>query len=250
MSSSRDFVGLAEQASLQTSRSRQSIAASLRYKASYFLSRGGTINTTTSNDNDNNSTTAYNNPQTFQPHPLKSTRGWFRSVGARFHRHSHAALESSESSHDIQLELEENLHTTNLPSSSETTSSRSPPARRRPFRGRLRLHSLPARFRRRGDARFSRPSSLSDSDKENFLAMTVPPAHSRMLSNAGSWSSFRSGVQRAVRGKPGLAAHLSIKVLKQEPRSGGWQLSLLRGPFLKRSVFRRHLHTMHTQHLC
>lgn len=216
MLSTRDFVGPAERASIQTSRSRQSMAASLRYKASYIFSRGETINTTTVNDNDVNSTTAYTNPQACQLHPPKRKRGWLRSVGARFHRHSHAVLESSDSSHGIQLEPE-NPHTMHLPSSSETTPSLSPPARHHSIRGRLRLHSLPARFRRRGAVGFGRPSSLSDSDKENFLTTTVPPAHSRAASNAGSWSSFRSGVQRAVRGKIGFScAHISIKMLKRD----------------------------------
>ncbi|KAL2159592.1 hypothetical protein VTH06DRAFT_2161 [Thermothelomyces fergusii] len=202
MSSSRDSVGLAEQAS----QSRLSITASLRYRASSLLGRGATANPVASNDDDDNNngednddSTAYQNPQTLGAHPLKNRRDWFRSLGARLHRHRHVILASSESSHGVQLESEENAHAAGLPSSSETTPSLSSPARRRSLRGRLRLSSLPARFRRRATARFSRPSSLSDSDKENFLAVAVPPPRPRTVSNPGSWSSFRSGVQRAVR---------------------------------------------------
>jgi hypothetical protein len=144
---------------------------------------------------------AANTPQPNPPPSLKSKRGWFHSVGARFQRHDDAAPESSESSQEVLVELEESRGTANSQSSPETSPSPLPsPGRRRLFNSnRLRLHSLPARFRRRRAALFSRSSSLSDEDKENSPALTAPrPANA---SNTGSWSSFRSGVQRAVRGK-------------------------------------------------
>lgn len=194
MSATPDFVGPSDQASLETSlntsRSRKSIVASLRHKTSRLLGR----NVTTKN------ATADNTPQPLQPDPPKSKRGWFHSVGSRFHRHDHIALGSSECSQEIQIVMEEAPQKTNSPSSPETTPPRSPMRRRR-FRSRLRLHSLPSRFRRRGVSLFSRSPSLSDEDKENFVAVAGPAARSGEGSNAGSWSSFRSGVQRAVRGE-------------------------------------------------
>ncbi|KAK4250578.1 hypothetical protein C7999DRAFT_38418 [Corynascus novoguineensis] len=193
MSDTPGFVGLPDQASLQTSGSRLSIVATLRRKTSRLVTRDIAVITANTVDN---------TPQPVQPRPPTSKRSWFQSVGARFHRHDHVALESSESSQEIRMELDETSPTTNSPSSPEILPSQSP-VRRRHFRGRLRLHSLPARFRRRRATLFSRSSSLSDSDKENFLTMPAPRARPGMVSNAGSWSSFRSGVQRAVRGKPG-----------------------------------------------
>ncbi|KAH6841137.1 hypothetical protein B0I37DRAFT_232194 [Chaetomium sp. MPI-CAGE-AT-0009] len=190
MSTSPDSVSPPDQASLKTSlstsRSRKSIVTGLRRKTSRLFGRNAT-----------NSATPDNSPQPIQPDSLKSKRSWFHSVGSRFHRHGHAVLESSESSQGIQVEMEETPHTTNPPSSSETTPPRSPMRRRR-FRSRLRLHSLPARFRRRGVTVLTRSPSRSDEDKENFITVTGP-AGSGGASNTGSWSSFRSGVQRAVR---------------------------------------------------
>ncbi|KAH6627615.1 hypothetical protein F5144DRAFT_621762 [Chaetomium tenue] len=190
MSATPDFVGPSDQASLETSlntsRSRKSIVASLRHKTSRLLGRNAT-----------NNATADNTPQPLQPEPSKSKRGWFHSVGSRFHRHDHIALGSSECSQEIQVVMEEAPQKTDSPSSPETTPPRSPMRRRR-FRSRLRLHSLPARFRQRGVSLFSRSPSLSDEDKENFVVVAAP-ARSGEGSNTGSWSSFRSGVQRAVR---------------------------------------------------
>lgn len=193
MSTSPDFVGPPDQASLKTSlstsRSRKSIVSSLRHKTSRLLGRNVT-----------NNATADNTPQRVQPDPPKGKRGWFHSVGSRFHRHDHIALGSSECSQEIRVVMEEAPQKTNPPSSPETTPPRSPMRHRR-FRSRLRLHSLPSRFRRRGITLFSRSPSLSDEDKENCITMTGPPARPGEVSNTGSWSSFRSGVQRAVRGE-------------------------------------------------
>ncbi|KAK4043277.1 hypothetical protein C8A01DRAFT_43765 [Parachaetomium inaequale] len=203
MSTAPDFNDLPDQASLGTSRSRLSIVATLRRRTSRLLGRKGTAA----------ASTADNTPQLIQPESVKSKRSWFHSVGARFHRHDHTLLESSESSQGIQVEMEETSRTnTNPPSSPEISPSPSP-TRRRLFRGRhLRLHSLPAKFRRRGAALFSRSSSLSDEDKENFFTLPARPVHA---SNTGSWSSFRSGVQRAVRARA---------------RNSRWQLPFLRRP--------------------
>ncbi|KAK3296278.1 uncharacterized protein B0H64DRAFT_374389 [Chaetomium fimeti] len=119
MSTSPDSVGLPDQASLKTSlstsRSRKSIAASLRHKTSRLFGRNAT-----------NIATTDNTPVPIQPEPLKGKHGWFHSVGSRFHRHDHAAPESSESSQGIQVEMEETLQTSNPPTSSETTT---PPQR-------------------------------------------------------------------------------------------------------------------------
>ncbi|KAK4153692.1 hypothetical protein C8A00DRAFT_15102 [Chaetomidium leptoderma] len=191
---------LPDQASLETSHSRLSIVTSLRHRTSRLFGRNVAV-----------TNTADNTPQAIQPRPLKNRHSWFHSVGARFHRRDHTVLESSESSQDFQVELEECPGRINTPSSPETSPPRSP-VRRRFFRSRLRLQSLPTKFRRGGTALFRRASSssFSDEDKENFPVPTRPTARPADTPNTGSWSSFRSGVQRAVRGmwfdRPGHCA--------------------------------------------
>jgi hypothetical protein len=179
-----------DEASLRTSRSRRSLVATLRRKTSHLIRRNAAV-----------TNTADSTPVPIHHEPPRNKRSWFHSVGARFQSHDHAALESSESSQDVQVELEEGSGLVNPPSSPEISPSRSP-ERRRTFGGRLRLHSLPSRIRRRSAAFFRRTSSSdpSDEDKENLSVLAMPPPRPVNSSNAGSWSSFRSGVQRAVRG--------------------------------------------------
>lgn len=203
MSMPLKFDAAPDQAGLEPSPSRSSLVATLRRKTSTIFRRNPITMTAIT------ASTAENTSQPTQPiqaESEKSKRGWFHSVGSRFHRQDHAAPESSESSQD-EIEMEESAGTANSQSSPETSPSPSPetspsppPGRRRLFSSRrLRLHSLPARFRRRRTALFSRSSSLSNEDKENSPSLTAPrPVNA---SNTGSWSSFRSGVQRAVRGK-------------------------------------------------
>jgi hypothetical protein len=182
-----------DQASLEASPSRVSLVATLRRRTSTIFRRNAITMTPAT------PSAADNTPRTIQHESVKNKRGWFHSVGARFQRHDDAAPGSSESSQVVLVELEESPGTVNPQSSPETLPSPSPGRRRHFTSSRLRLHSLPAKFRRRRTAIFSRSSSLSDEDKENSPALNAPrPVNA---SNTGSWSSFRSGVQRAVRGK-------------------------------------------------
>ncbi|KAK4123997.1 hypothetical protein N657DRAFT_436883 [Parathielavia appendiculata] len=184
-----------DEASLKTNSPRRSLVASLHRKTSHLLGRNPVI-----------TNTADNTPLPVHPGPLRSKPSWFHSVGARLQskRHNHAVIQSSDSSQEIEVELEEGSGMINPPSSPEispeTSRSRSP-ERRRTFSGRLRLRSLPAKIRRRSAALFRRTSSSnpSDEDKENLSLLETPPAGPVNSPNTGSWSSFRSGVQRAVR---------------------------------------------------
>ncbi|KAK4106913.1 hypothetical protein N658DRAFT_491536 [Parathielavia hyrcaniae] len=160
-----------DEASLRTCSPRRSLVATLRRKTSYLLSRNPAL-----------ANTADNAPLPVHQTALRSKRNWFHSVGARFQiqRHDHVAIRSSESSQEIQVELEEGSGMINPPSSPEMSPEISPsrsPERRRTFSGRLKLNSLPARIRRRSAALFRRPSlsNHSDEDKENFSLLETPP---------------------------------------------------------------------------
>lgn len=188
MPKAQELNAVPDHASANTSHSRLSIVATVRRKTSRLFGRNAA-----------NINAADTIPQLGQSESLNSGRGWFISVGARFHgRHDDTALELSKSPQEPHMELQESSGTTNSPYSPNTPSSR-PPVRRRLFRGRLRLHSLPAKFRRRKIALPSRSRSPSNEDKENFLVMTAPTVRPADAPNAGSWSSFRSGAQKAVR---------------------------------------------------
>jgi hypothetical protein len=128
---------------------------------------------------------------------LKTKRSWFNSVGARFSRQGPFALDSQERSQDTQAGLRGAARTTDTSSPSSDGSQARSSTRRRLFSG---LHSLPAKFRRGGAALFGRSSSssLSDEGREHMPMLTVSTAR---LPDTGSLSSFRMGVQKAVRGK-------------------------------------------------
>ncbi|KAK3900283.1 hypothetical protein C8A05DRAFT_17401 [Staphylotrichum tortipilum] len=203
MATQPDFDILPDHASLDTSRSRTSIVASLRRRTSRLLGRHGAVTPAPTPDN---------TPQPIHTTPpSKSKRNWINSVGARFRRTDRTALGSSDSSQDAHVELRE---TADTPKSASSPHALPVPQQligrhRRLFSsGRTRLHSLPARIRRRGSSIFRRASSssLSDEGKENFVERDpgrTPsrPTSSANTANTGSWSSFRSGVQRAVRGE-------------------------------------------------
>lgn len=202
MATQPDFDILPDHASLDTSRSRTSIVASLRRRTSRLLGRHGPVTPA--------DTTLDNTPQPLHAAPGKSKRNWINSVGARFRRTDHTALGSSDSSQDAHVELRETTATPKPASSPEVLPAPQPLGRHRRLfsSGRTRLHSLPARIRRRGSSIFRRASSSSLSDdgkeNENFVVPGRNPARtasSGNTANTGSWSSFRSGVQRAVRGE-------------------------------------------------
>ncbi|KAL2134190.1 hypothetical protein VTI74DRAFT_811 [Chaetomium olivicolor] len=186
MSGSSEMDLLHEQTSLRTSRSRHSIVATIRRKASRLFGRDVT-------------NTVDKHSQPIEVHPPPPKRNWFSSVGARFSRRNHRALDSQESSssNDVRAECWEMTGTIAPPSSPELSPTRSSTRRRMFGSSRFRLHSLPAKFRR-GAAGVFRPSSstsLSD-DFGNIPAVSVPAPR---LTPTGSWSSFRIGVQKAVR---------------------------------------------------
>lgn len=207
MSTTPSSAGPNDQASLitpvttGTSSPRSSIVASLRHRTSrLLLRRESPIVLTAVMDN--------NIAQDAAARPLNKTkRGWFQSVGSRFrrdqyHKGQHAALGSSGSSQEIQIEMEDSPSSP-APSDPVSTPEISPvltPAKRHRLKGRFQLNTLPARFRRRKVGVLSRSPSLSDEDKENFLNRSAP-ARSGDAVNTGSWSSFRFGVHKAVRGE-------------------------------------------------
>ncbi|KAK4141671.1 uncharacterized protein C8A04DRAFT_38943 [Dichotomopilus funicola] len=178
-----------------TSSPRGSIVDSLRRKTSRFLLRRDTpIVLTATVDN--------SIAQDVAARPLiKTKRGWFQSVGSRFHSQGrHAALGSSGSSQYLQIEMAESPSSsppTDPVSTPEISPALTPPKRHR-LKGRFQLNTLPARFRRRKVDVFSRSPSLSDEDKENFLDQSAPVRPGYAV-NTGSWSSFRFGVHKAVR---------------------------------------------------
>lgn len=191
MSNPLEFEVLAvpDHASIKTSRSRRSIVTSLRSKTSRLFGR---------NLNDTNA--AEEIPHPAQPSPAKSKRRWYNSVGTRFRRHDRTILESSDGSQDAHVELSTSPGAANF--ASPRMRSRSPsPISRRLFGRRRRVPSFPAQFRRPSASTFRRSSSsLSEKGKENLVDLADPIEPPTNASNTGSWSSFRSGVQRAVRG--------------------------------------------------
>ena len=143
-------------------------------------------------------------PQPVQAPPVKTRRSWFNSVGARFHRQDRTVLKSSDSgSHYGPVELEDASGMTNRPPPSLERPRSPSPISRRLFgtRRRFRLHSLPNKLRRSASVFCRSSSSLSDKGKENAVDLPAPPRPLTNAPNTGSWSSFRSGVQRAVRGE-------------------------------------------------
>ncbi|KAJ4292144.1 hypothetical protein N0V88_005772 [Collariella sp. IMI 366227] len=93
MSGVSDTALLNEQASVKTSRSRASVVASIRHKTSSFFGR----NVTNMADKDSQ-------PIQVQPPPAK--RHWFTSVGLRFSKGNHQALNSHESSSSDEARAE------------------------------------------------------------------------------------------------------------------------------------------------
>jgi len=192
MSNRLEFEVLAvpDHASIKTSRSRRSIVTSLRSKTSRLFGR--TLN-------DTNTAQEISHPS--RASPVRSKRRWFNSVGARFHRQDRTVLESSDKFQDARVELSTSPGTANPPSPRERSPSPSPIGRR-PFGRRRRVPSFPTQFRRPSASTFRRSSSsLSEKGKENLVELAGPVELPANAANTGSWSSFRSGVQRAVRGK-------------------------------------------------
>ena len=209
-----------DQASLKTGRPRRSFVGSIRSKTSRFFGRS--IAMTTSADITNAAditgtadtisiadSIAQPVQAPVQTSPAKTRRSWFNSVGARFHRHGRRAiLLSSDSEQCVRVELEDATGVADQPSALERRRSPSPISRRLfGTRRHLRLQSLPNKLRRSSSVFRRSSSSLSDKGKENFvnLVSPAPPTESSFnaanAANTGSWSSFRSGVQRAVRGE-------------------------------------------------
>ncbi|KAK3301610.1 uncharacterized protein B0T15DRAFT_317422 [Chaetomium strumarium] len=171
-----------EHASIRTARSRMSITATIRRKTSRLFGNDVTD-------------AADNRSQSIRGPPLRTKRSWFNSVGVRFARQDGFALDVQESSQDAQVALREKARTTDTSSPSSDDSHARSSTGRRLFSG---LQTLPAKFRRGGAALLGRSSSssLSDEGRENMPMLTVSPAR---LPDTGSLSSFRIGVQKAVR---------------------------------------------------
>lgn len=193
MSSPPQLTEVTNQAGPKPRHRKLSIVGSLRNKTSRIFHRksAATTDITTAS-------TADNTAQVTQPQPPKANRRWFHTVGARFHRHDQPIIESSESVQDVRVEQVKTSEPACPPSSPESRSSQSSERRRLLSPARFRLHSLPGKLRRRKPIPFSETLSQSDEDKENVTALNAPQVvHA---SNAGSWSSFRSSLQRAVQG--------------------------------------------------
>ncbi len=240
-----------DQKSLKTSRPRRSFVGSIRSKTSRFFGRNTAIpknaDITTTVDSTNTAditsaadiiSIADSIRQPVQTSPVKTRRSWFNSVGTRFHRHGRRTiLLSSDSEQCVHVELEDATGVSDQPSALERPRSPSPISRRLfGTRRNLRLQSLPSKLRRSTSVFRRSSSSLSDKGKENFVS-PAPPAESSTnvaTANTGSWSSFRSGVQRAVRGE--WCCLPSPVHTNKTPRDGRRQLPLLRRPYRRQSV--------------
>ncbi len=215
-----------DQAHLETSRPRRSFVGSIRSKTSRLFGRNTpnpknadiaeTVEADNTNTADITSTAdltgtvdiisiADSISQPVQASSAKTKRSWFNSVGTRFHRHGRRTiLLSSDSEQCVHVELEDATGVADQPSALEIPRSPSPISRRLfGTRRHLRLQSLPSKLRRSTSMFRRSSSSLSDKGKENLMSPAIRAEGSALITaaNTGSWSSFRSGVQRAVRGE-------------------------------------------------